>query len=278
MNCGGWDAARVSAYAPKVVILLALGDTQPAVVAATPTQAPWLVDGMSAVAVELSRPDPAARHDARWDSPLPLQMSNAREPRVVTYLAGRYCAAEALKVAGLRGDPVVGFGDDRAPIWPDGYVGSITHTSTFAGAVVASKNAVVGIGIDTENLLSSTQVDDVRQTVAPEYGNINFLGLDADGERDAHVVSCLFSAKESIYKCLHPLVREFFEFSDVCVTTVDRRTGTIHTVLNRPLGEFPRHWPFHVRFVLSDDRVHTSAVLYASQMPSASGLTFGTRE
>jgi enterobactin synthetase component D len=262
----------------KLVVLLASGDTGLDVVTATRTHAPWNVDNASAVAVELSPPTRGAHGGLRWTARLPAQMSNAREPRVVTYLAGRYCAAEALKGAGVRDGTVVDFGDDRAPVWPVGYVGSITHTSSFAGAVVAPLNPIVGIGIDTENLLSAEQVDDVRQTVAPEYHNINFVGLDADGEKNAHVVSCLFSAKESIYKCLHPLVREFFEFSDVSVTTVDHLTGTVHTVLNRPLGSFPRHWPFHVRFVLSDGRVHTSAVLYASQIPSATGLTSGTRE
>ncbi len=248
------------------------------VVAATPVDPPWSVNGASAFAVLLSGPQERAGADEQWAAPLPEGLRNAREPRVVTFLAGRYCAEQALRAAGVTGRVVVRFGADREPIWPDGYVGSITHTAKWAGAVVARRNGLVGIGIDTEELLSAAQADDVRQTVAPEYDAINFVGLDADGGRDTSVISCLFSAKESIYKCLHPLVREFFEFSDVSVTKVDRMSGIIHTVLNRPLGTFPRLWPIDVRFVLTDGRVHTSAVLHASQVPSGRIPTSGSSQ
>jgi enterobactin synthetase component D len=271
---GRWEWRTLgvgSARATKLVVLLATvesGAVSRPVVEATIVTPPWLIDEGWAVAARLSAPSPRSEADGCWVAPLPEALRNAREPRVVTFLAGRYCAEQALRAGGLTGRLTVGFGAEREPIWPDGFVGSITHTSQYAGAVVARRDSVVSIGIDTEELLSPAQALEVRQTVAPEYGRINFVGLDADGGRDAHALSCLFSAKESIYKCLHPLVREFFEFSDVSVTKVDRTSGTIHTVLNRPLGTFPRHWPIDVRFVLTDDHVHTSAVLRASQIPS----------
>ncbi len=259
--------------ASKLVILLAIGEpgevARP-VVAATPAEPPWLVDEAIAVAVALSAPEASTGVAGWWKTTLPERLRQAREPRLVTYLAGRYCADQALAAAGLKEPLPVQFGEEREPIWPAGFVGSITHTAQFAGAVVAPKNDIVGIGIDTEKLLSGTEAEEVRQTVAPEFAGINFVGLDADGGRNAHVVSWLFSAKESIYKCLHPLVREFFEFSDVSVTKVDPGSGTIQTVLNRPIGMFPRHWPVDVRFVLAGDRVHTSTVLRAHQLPSRS--------
>jgi enterobactin synthetase component D len=257
--------------ATKLVVLLATveqGSAPVPVIAATPVAPPWPVDDASAFAVRLSALSPRMALAPCWAVPLPAQLRNAREPRVVTFLAGRYCAEQALRAAGVIGRPTIHFGPDREPIWPDGYIGSITHTAYWAGAVVARKNGIASIGIDTEELLSEAQAQDVGRTVAPEYSGINFVGLDADGVRDASLVSCLFSAKESIYKCLHPLVREFFEFSDVSVTKVDRMRGTIHTVLNRPLGMFPRHWPLDVRFAMADGRVHTSLVLRANEIPS----------
>ena len=261
------------------MVLLAIGDrpgfTRP-VVSATRVPSPWRVEGVSAFAVALT--SPADSRDVEWSASLPERLSNAREPRIVTFLAGRYCAGQALAAAGAGRDAVVEFGVDREPIWPDGFVGSITHTADFAGAVVTRKNGVIGIGIDTENLLSEAQAQELRQTVAPEYSEINFVGPDADGEEDALLVSCLFSAKESIYKCLHPLVREFFEFSDVSVTKLDRMRGTIQAVLNRPLGVFPRRWPIEVRFVPGADRVHTSTILRAHDLPSVASPSFGNRD
>jgi enterobactin synthetase component D len=251
------------------VVLLGIGEhagTRP-IVAAAATDAPWCFEDVFGFAVELS-PPPDERSDVAWTTDLPEALSNARDRRLATFLAGRYCAARALNAAGAGGDVRVDFGAEREPLWPAGFVGSITHTTGFAGAVVARDGDVVSLGIDTENLLSDAQARELRQTVAPELAGINFVGLDADGRENAPFVSCVFSAKESIYKCLHPLVREFFEFSDVSVTAVDRVRGTIHAVLNRPLGVFPRHWPVDVRFVLANDLVHTSTILRAHQLPS----------
>ncbi|HEY4303867.1 MAG TPA: 4'-phosphopantetheinyl transferase superfamily protein [Gemmatimonadaceae bacterium] len=256
----------------KVAVLLGSVESRIPSVAVIPTIAPWSVDGLDAVAVRVAPVSSETRVD--WATSLPLQWRSARLPRVASFLAGRYCAERALKAAGSE-ETMVEVGDEREPVWPRGFVGSITHTATFAGAVVARENGIVGIGIDTEDVLSAAQSDSVRQTVAPEFSAINFVGLHGDPQGDALAMSCVFSAKESIYKCLHPLVREFFEFSDVSVTTVDRVRGTMHAVLNRPLGNFPRHWPLEARFIASDGRVHTSVVLRATQLPPEVSATFG---
>ena len=51
---------------------------------------------------------------------------------------------------GVRGDPVRR-GADRAPQWPAGLVGSITHTVGYSAAVVARQGSLLSLGIDAES-------------------------------------------------------------------------------------------------------------------------------
>ncbi|MCJ1680428.1 hypothetical protein MTF65_24405 [Streptomyces sp. APSN-46.1] len=61
--------------------------------------------------------------------------------------AGRTAAGTALRRAGSA-VLTVGRRSDGAPVFPDGFAGAITHTPSFAVAVVA--RGVTGIGVDLE--------------------------------------------------------------------------------------------------------------------------------
>ena len=71
----------------------------------------------------------------RADIPLPASLTSSVDKRKTEYLAGRWCAREALRILGFDGIP--GMGADRAPIWPGGTVGSITHSKGTAEVMVA---------------------------------------------------------------------------------------------------------------------------------------------
>src|SRR5258708_1656319 len=68
-------------------------------------------------------------------------------------VAGRRCAARALEMY-LKSGPldldIVGRRPDRAPIWPRGIVGSITHTVGYAAAAVSVCHRVRSNGIASE--------------------------------------------------------------------------------------------------------------------------------
>src|SRR5207249_10625362 len=51
---------------------------------------------------------------------------------------GRACAAELLAELGAR-ETSVAMAADRSPVWPQGYVGSITHTDDLLGVAVARR-------------------------------------------------------------------------------------------------------------------------------------------
>ncbi|MEM7435734.1 MAG: 4'-phosphopantetheinyl transferase, partial [Myxococcota bacterium] len=72
--------------------------------------------------------------------------------RVSEFTAGRTCARQALsKLKGPSGYALLQ-GEDRGPIWPTGFVGSITHADFWCAAAVARESDVRAVGIDIESV------------------------------------------------------------------------------------------------------------------------------
>lgn len=193
---------------------------------------------------------------------LPRQLSRAAPKRIAEFLAGRYCAALALNAAGC-GDPFeLRIGSAGAPSWPNGLLGSITHTSRAAVAVVVRKSEFRGIGIDCEPIMTSRSADDVAPIVIPEAAEVA-LARNASASMEWRTfVTAVFSAKESIYKCLRPLADEFFEFGDVRLVNVDLDSGIMRMRVVRPLGRgLPAGMELESRFALDAELVHSATLL-----------------
>ncbi|MCU1721346.1 4'-phosphopantetheinyl transferase [Pseudomonas sp. 5P_5.1_Bac1] len=138
-----------------------------------------------------------------------LQRSVAK--RQAEYLAGRVCARAALQRLDGR-DYVPATGDDRAPIWPAGISGSITHGKGWAAAVVARSSDCAGLGLDQESLLDDERAERLAKEILTEA---ELLRLDP--ARVGLTVTLTFSLKESLFKALYPLVlkRFYFEHAEV---------------------------------------------------------------
>ena len=94
----------------------------------------------------------------------------------------------------------------RAPLWPDGIVGSLAHDAEIAIAAVGLRRNFLGIGIDVEpssplppDLLPIVATPRERRMIGDDFG----LGR------------LLFSVKEAVYKAVHPLDGVFLEHYDV---------------------------------------------------------------
>src|SRR3989338_11284500 len=76
--------------------------------------------------------------------------------RQAEYLAGRLCAREALQR--LTGTATVqACGEDRAPQWPVGMVGSITHGSGWAGAGGGNNAESRGPGVGIKHSIPASR-------------------------------------------------------------------------------------------------------------------------
>lgn len=128
--------------------------------------------------------------------------------RLREFAAGRGQARQALAELGVE-SPDLAVGPGRAPLWPAGFVGSISHGGDLVLAVAASSATVRGIGIDLEPDVP-LDADLLPRICRPE--ELARLPASADRPRRAKLV---FSAKESVYKCIAPRSGVFLEFEDV---------------------------------------------------------------
>lgn len=170
------------------------------------------------------------------------------------FQTGRRCAAELLATLGSP-TTEVGVAADRSPVWPAGFVGSITHKDTVLGVAVAKAGEVGALGIDIEQVLSLQAAGDVESVCLIDRERA--LGRRLGIERCLFATLC-FSAKESLYKCLYPNVQRFFDHFAAEVIALDMPQGTIRLQLNEHLGATaPLGRVLQGHFCLQDDHVFT---------------------
>lgn len=126
------------------------------------------------------------------------------------FAAGRLCARRALAKLGVPAGPLVA-GPDRAPAWPAGFVGSITHTADWCGVVVASATDLAGVGIDAEPD-QGIEPDLWPRICSPR--ELAWIERHPVSDRGA-LARLVFSAKEAFYKCQYLITQQYLGFHDV---------------------------------------------------------------
>jgi len=159
-----------------------------------------------------------------WDQTDIKDRQAGLEKRDREFAVGRYCAQKSLQRLTPKADVVDIPADvDRKPIWPEGIIGSISHSNHYAWAATAKLDAIKGIGVDTEITVDERTLRQVLKEITVEE-ELKFLKMiDADVCRAFTVV---FSAKESIFKCLYPTNEKFFGFHDVQMIAANESTVT----------------------------------------------------
>jgi enterobactin synthetase component D len=148
---------------------------------------------------------------------------------------------------------------DGSPVWPEGFTGSITHTDDFVSAAAARTSDAAAIGIDTERIISLERAREVARSVAwaSELSHARQAGCDR-----SEALTLVFSAKESIFKCLHAAVSGFFGFHDVRIVRVDARTRRFSARIVKSLSDgLPADTMLEGRFEIDGPRVHTGIAL-----------------
>jgi enterobactin synthetase component D len=181
------------------------------------------------------------------------------------FIAGRQCAAEAIARLGLSGDALP-IGEDGAPVWPPGVVGSIAHTDRIFWAAAARTQNARGVGIDLEPVMSRERAARVERNIVTRAEMADLVARTRFDRATA--LTLAFSAKEAVYKCLYPLVRRVFDYLDARVEDIDNAAGEISVRLVTTLSaEWTRGTRIHGRFDLDHDLVWTGFVLARDTNP-----------
>lgn len=179
--------------------------------------------------------DAAYYHDRQFTRcriPLPTWLSGMPTARKADYLAGRYCARRALMCLGAHVTDV-GVHLGRVPRWPEGFIGSISHSAERAIALASNDTQIHHLGVDTERhqpevmreiakiLASRTEAQFIaRLPVAREWA-----------------LTLLFSAKESLFKALYPAVHRGFDFMAAELQELERGKRRFTMRLTETLSE-----------------------------------------
>jgi len=162
------------------------------------------------------------------------------------FITVRHCARVAMGRLGLPPAPILK-GEKGEPRWPDGLVGSLTHTRGYRGAVVGRSTAVRSVGIDAEP--HDVLPDRVLEAISLPAERRQIAALP----QELHWDRILFCAKEATYKAWFPLTGRWLGFEDAHISfelDPDGRTGSfVSRVLidpaartGPPLSEMSGQW------------------------------------
>ena len=174
-----------------------------------------------------SEADPSSLHPAEQ-----RQIDRAAPGRRREYSAGRLLARSLLDSLGAAAAPLLNR-PDRAPAWPAGFVGSISHCPTLCAVVVASRSDICAVGVDVEPAVAlGTDVEPLvltardRDSIAQLPSRIRPLGG-----------RLVLSAKEAFYKALYPTTGVFLDFTQAWVTFGAEESFIVAT--SAPLPRLP---------------------------------------
>ncbi|SMF56397.1 4'-phosphopantetheinyl transferase family protein [Pseudobacteriovorax antillogorgiicola] len=195
---------------------------------------------------------------------IPEALDRAVLKRQVEFLAGRKCAANGIsQLTGQYFGETLPINEDRSPQWPPSLIGSITHTQGYAGALVGFRQEFAGLGLDAERLIENDSKGMAKYICCPqELDKLLETGIPLDRRQ---TLTLVFSAKESLFKCIFPLVKTFFGFHEAKLTQIleDRTSGQFSGTLElvNAVGCFPKGFQFETAFQFREDLCLTKTML-----------------
>ncbi|AWS44386.1 4'-phosphopantetheinyl transferase [Streptosporangium sp. 'caverna'] len=179
-------------------------------------------------------------------------IARAVDRRRREFTTARHCARQALAQLGLPAVPILP-GERRAPEWPDGVVGSITHCAGYRAAAVSLEALAVGIDAEPheplpDGVLTAVSLEEERDALARLGGRIHWDRM-------------LFSAKESVYKAWFPLARRWLGFEEAHITLDPSGAFTARLLVPGPLVDGRELTGFTGRWLVTDGLVITAIAL-----------------
>ena len=159
--------------------------------------------------VALAAGDPTATAPQLWGAEL---LVKAVPKRQAEFAAGRATARSAMALLGVA-PAAIPHGLDRAPVWPDGIHGSITHSDTACLAAVTFAPRLIGIDLEPATPLDAS-LQDVVLTPAER-------AAIAHSPDPALTGKLIFSAKEAGYKAQYARSRTLLDFDALEITLGD---------------------------------------------------------
>ena len=161
----------------------------------------------------------------------PNSVRGAVAKRQSEFLAGRVAATRLLHKLGVRQQ--IAIGQHRAPIWPEGMLGSISHSGNRAVCCISDKKDNDYLGVDIEEWVDEATAESIKGSILDkaeeEY-------LECVSLPFSQSLTLIFSAKESLFKALYPKVEAYFGFEAARLVKIDLVTQSFVLTLT---GDLP---------------------------------------
>ncbi|WP_322865345.1 4'-phosphopantetheinyl transferase [Aquicoccus sp. G2-2] len=191
--------------------------------------------------------DPGAPEEGALFAAEAAAVARAVPKRRAEFAAGRAAAHGVMERLGLLPAPVP-MGADRAPIWPEGVIGSISHCAGVCVAVAAqAENRLCALGVDIEP--DADLPEEVIATICLP-GERVWLAQHAAGQR-GRAARLIFSAKEAAFKMQYGLTGEMLGF-DAFEIVPEMATGRLQARFEVSCGRFARGARLNGRFGRAD--------------------------
>ncbi|MES2952479.1 MAG: 4'-phosphopantetheinyl transferase superfamily protein [Pseudomonadota bacterium] len=195
-----------------------------------------------------------------WESGLLAEeepyIINAVNARRREFTAGRNCARQALHMLGIGALPII-VGYRRAPAFPPGICGTITHAAEYCAASVMHQGDVLSIGIDAE--VNTPLETEVRSLVLSFEENSELKRLPKTSS--CNWDKLVFSIKESFYKAYFQLCKIELDFLDAHVSILAGERSFEISVLRSDLPAYFLASSFRGRFSFDHERVYAAVAL-----------------
>jgi enterobactin synthetase component D len=187
---------------------------------------------------------------------IPASIARSVKTRQREFLFGRLSARAALSGFGYEEYPVnIGLG--REPLWPPGFIGSITHCGQHAAACAIPCANANGMGVDMEASIGPEAREAVEKLVLlpAEREHLHRIRTLPYGL----LLATAFSAKESFYKAASAAAGGYFGFETIRIDDIDAASGRIAFTVERTISSAWQQGCEGVInfFLLEDDRVLT---------------------
>lgn len=144
------------------------------------------------------------------------------------FAMGRMAARSTLETLGAAPRPLLRGGHGE-PLWPEGYLGSISHTRGLGLAAAVQATVAKAIGIDVELSERRPNPDILKRIATSAEQN----WIDRSGIDPSLGALQLLSAKEAVYKAFYPLTGVALNFMDV---SLERKGDSYIAALTRNIG------------------------------------------
>lgn len=184
--------------------------------------------------------------------PFPESLNKAVTKRRAEYFASRVCVRYALSQLGIEGFLLTN-DRDRAPIWPQGIIGSLSHTHHCISLLLAKATSEKILGVDCEQIMQQQTAEEMQSMIvtAQEMAVLRHSGLPF-----STALTVAFSLKESLYKALFPQLRTFMNFdaAEIISCTANAERVTLRLTQTFAAG-FAAGREFCGRVLLEQDEV-----------------------